>query len=47
MDIKTNKHINYKKSVDEAFILAAGLGRRLMPLTKKCQNPWLKLTKNQ
>ena len=47
MDIKTNKHINYKKSVDEAFILAAGFGRRLMPLQKKCQNPWLKLTKNQ
>ena len=43
MDIKTNKHINYKKSVDEAFILAAGFGRRLMPLTKKMPKPLVEI----
>ena len=43
MDLKTNKHIDYKKTVEDAFILAAGFGRRLMPLTKNMPKPLVEI----
>ena len=43
MDIKISKHIYYKKTVEEAFILAAGFGRRLMPLTKNMPKPLVEI----
>ena len=43
MDLKINKHIDYKKTVEDAFILAAGFGRRLMPLTKNMPKPLVEI----